>query len=172
MIRGTDSIADYTRNTLIVATGAGAKIPAEAGREIVEVENAVFSGDASHGLIRGGKLARLWSVPASFFAASQYQSAVPFHHLPAALPADYTEVWRDGYRHDPEAGEMLHTVWAVVHNGEIELSEKVEVPEGAKVLVTVLPDEENEFWLAAARRSLSAVWDNAEDDVYAQLLEK
>lgn len=67
---------------------------------------------------------------------------------------------------------MLNTVWAVVHNGRIELSEGVRLPEGAKLLVTVLAEEENDFWLAAGHKSLAAVWDNAEDDVYAQLLEK
>ena len=66
---------------------------------------------------------------------------------------------------------MLHTVWAVVHNGRIELSEQVELPEGTRLLVTVLPEDERHFWLLAGEKSLSAVWDNAEDDVYAQLLE-
>ncbi|MEC4803661.1 MAG: hypothetical protein SAJ12_22910 [Jaaginema sp. PMC 1079.18] len=39
------------------------------------------------------------------------------------------------------------------------------------MLVTVLPDDEAEFWLQASEVSLNAVWDNAEDDVYAQLLQ-
>lgn len=67
---------------------------------------------------------------------------------------------------------MLHTVWAVVQNGRIELSEQMDLPEGTKLLVTLLPDEEKQFWLAAAEKSLSAVWGNVEDDVYAQLLEE
>jgi len=67
---------------------------------------------------------------------------------------------------------MLQTVWAVVHDGKVELSEEVNLPEGARLLVTVLPEDEKEFWLAAGGKSLAAVWDNAEDDVYAQLLEK
>jgi hypothetical protein len=48
--------------------------------------------------------------------------------------------------------------------------ESAELSEGAKVLVTVLPDDETEFWPKASQPSLDAVWDNAEDDVYAQLL--
>lgn len=32
------------------------------------------------------------------------------------------------------------TMWAVVRKGKIELLEKNELPEGARVLVTVLPD--------------------------------
>jgi putative transposase len=33
------------------------------------------------------------------------------------------------------------------------------------VPITVLPDEEAEFWLQASQASLDALWDNAEDDV-------
>jgi hypothetical protein len=65
---------------------------------------------------------------------------------------------------------MLKTLWATVQQGKIELLESAELPEGAKVLVTVLPDDETEFWLKANQPSLDAVWDNAEDDIYAQLL--
>ncbi len=67
---------------------------------------------------------------------------------------------------------MLKTVWATVRQGKIELLESTELPEGAKVLVTLLPDDETDFWLQTSQVSLDAVWDNTEDDVYAQLLEK
>lgn len=67
---------------------------------------------------------------------------------------------------------MLKTLWATVRQGKIELLESAELPEGTRVLVTVLPDDENEFWLQVSQKSLDAVWDNAEDDVYAELLEK
>jgi len=61
---------------------------------------------------------------------------------------------------------MLQTVHAVVHGGRIEVSEAIELPEGSKLLVTVLPAEEDPFWLAAS------IWNNAQDDVYAELLKK
>jgi len=64
---------------------------------------------------------------------------------------------------------MLNTVRAVVRNGKIELLENIEVPEGAEVLVTVLSNG-NDFWLLASESSLSAIWDNSEDDIYAELL--
>jgi hypothetical protein len=67
---------------------------------------------------------------------------------------------------------MLHSIWATVHNGRIEPVERVELPEGARVLVTVLPDEESGFWSGVSEQSLAAVWDNTEDDVYAQLLDQ
>ena len=38
------------------------------------------------------------------------------------------------------------------------------------VLVTLLPDDETEFWLQASQTSLDKVWHNTEDDIYADLL--
>lgn len=67
---------------------------------------------------------------------------------------------------------MINTIWAVVREGKIVPLEEIEVPEGTRALVTLLPEEETDFWLAASDSSLNAVWDNAEDDVYAELLEK
>ncbi|MGD9632993.1 MAG: hypothetical protein AB7G28_16840 [Pirellulales bacterium] len=67
---------------------------------------------------------------------------------------------------------MLQTLWATVHGGKIELSEQANLPEGAKLLVTVLADDAAQFWAAASQPSLDAVWGNAEDDAYAQLLKE
>jgi len=67
---------------------------------------------------------------------------------------------------------MLQTLWAKVQGGQIRLADGVELPEGARLLVTVLQDDEQQFWLDAGQRSLESVWDNAEDDVYAQLLKE
>jgi hypothetical protein len=66
---------------------------------------------------------------------------------------------------------MSKTIRAVVREGKIELLEEVEIPEGTEVLVTPLTDGQD-FWLKAGERSLDSVWDNPEDDVYAELLEK
>jgi predicted DNA-binding antitoxin AbrB/MazE fold protein len=65
---------------------------------------------------------------------------------------------------------MSKTLKAVVREGRIELLEPVDLPDGTKVLVTLLPDEETEFWLSASQVSLDTLWDNPEDDVYGQLL--
>ena len=67
---------------------------------------------------------------------------------------------------------MLNTIWAVVRNGKIEPLEQVDLPEGARALITLLPEDDSQFWLGASQASLDAIWDNAEDDVYGQLLEK
>ena len=63
-------------------------------------------------------------------------------------------------------------MWATVRNGKIELLDLTELPEGTKAIVTLLPDDETDFWLQSSQTSLDAIWDNAEDEVYAQLLEK
>jgi hypothetical protein len=34
----------------------------------------------------------------------------------------------------------LSTMWAVVRNGKIELLEKADLPEGSRVLITLVPD--------------------------------
>ena len=67
---------------------------------------------------------------------------------------------------------MLKTLWAVIREGKIELLEHIDLTEGTKVLVTLLPDDEAEFWLQTSQVSLDTIWDNPEDDVYAQLLKK
>lgn len=67
---------------------------------------------------------------------------------------------------------MFSTVWAVVREGKIEPLEQVDLPEGSKVLVTLISEEDGEFWTQASQGALDAVWDNSEDEVYARLLEK
>ena len=66
---------------------------------------------------------------------------------------------------------MINTVWAVVHEGRIEPLHQITAPEGTRVLVTLLLEDESDFWLDASSASLDAVWDNAEDDCYAELLD-
>lgn len=65
---------------------------------------------------------------------------------------------------------MLKTLWATVRQGKIELLESTELVEGTQVLVTLIPNDEAEFWLQTSQISLNEVWENTEDDVYAQLL--
>ncbi len=67
---------------------------------------------------------------------------------------------------------MLNKLNAIVRNGRVELLEDADLPEGARVLVTVLSEDESQFWLSASQTALDSVWNNTEDDVYARLLEK
>ena len=68
---------------------------------------------------------------------------------------------------------MLNTLWGVVKKEKIELLEKANIPEGTKVLITVLPDDtDSQFWLKTSKISLDVIWNNSEDDVYAELLKE
>ena len=67
---------------------------------------------------------------------------------------------------------MSKTLRAIIHEGKIEPLEEITLPEGSKVLVTLLGDDEAQFWLRVSEPSLNAIWDNPEDDVYAQLLKE
>ena len=67
---------------------------------------------------------------------------------------------------------MIVTLKATIHDGKVELAEPATLPEGAKVLVTVLPEDGTDFWLDASQKSLAEIWDNPEDDDYAKLLQK
>jgi hypothetical protein len=64
---------------------------------------------------------------------------------------------------------MLNTIRAIIKEGKIELLEEVDIPEGTEVLVTPLIDEAD-FWLKASRPTIDTVWDNEDDNVYAELL--
>ena len=63
---------------------------------------------------------------------------------------------------------MLNTVRAVVRAGNIALLEPVDFPEGTTLLVTPLIEEDTLFWARVSHVALDAIWENAEDEVYAQ----
>lgn len=67
---------------------------------------------------------------------------------------------------------MNTTIEAVIKNGHIIPLESVELIEGAKVLVTLSEMNDREFWLSSSEASLDTIWNNDEDDVYAELLTK
>ena len=68
--------------------------------------------------------------------------------------------------------DMLNTIWGVVRNGKIEPAEQADLPEGTKVLLTVMQNEDILFWQRLSEESLKSIWDNPQDDVYAALLKR
>ena len=66
---------------------------------------------------------------------------------------------------------MQERIRAVVNEGRSEPLEKLDMPDGTEVLVTALSSG-NDFWLKVSEQSLNAIWNNPEDDVYAELLER
>ena len=68
---------------------------------------------------------------------------------------------------------MTKTVEAIYENGKLLLSQPLSLPEKARVLVTIeSSDTEREAWLKLSEESLLKTWDNAEDDVFNELLSK
>jgi hypothetical protein len=65
---------------------------------------------------------------------------------------------------------MLKTLWAEVKQGKIELLELADLPEGTRVLVTVLPSHETEQWLKKDNVSSGDIWDNIEDNAQIPIL--
>ncbi|CCH92542.1 Similarity [Microcystis aeruginosa PCC 9432] len=62
----------------------------------------------------------------------------------------------------------MKTFNGIVKNGKIELPPDEQLPEGAQV--TVIITEDTNFWTEASEPALAKIWDNTEDDIYAQLL--
>jgi hypothetical protein len=63
---------------------------------------------------------------------------------------------------------MLKTLWAEVKQGKIELLELADLPEGTRVLVTLLPADETDQWLNT--QGADDIWDNIEDNVQVPVL--
>ncbi|MDQ5846474.1 MAG: antitoxin family protein [Acidobacteriota bacterium] len=66
---------------------------------------------------------------------------------------------------------MHERIRAVVNDGRVEPLEELDVPDGTEVLITVLTNGDD-FWQKASESTMSAIWDNSEDDIYAELLER
>ena len=65
---------------------------------------------------------------------------------------------------------MQERIRAVVNDGRIEPVEKLDMPNGTDVIAIL--SNGDDFWLNASEQSIKAIWDNSEDDVYAELLER
>jgi len=66
---------------------------------------------------------------------------------------------------------MQERIRAIVTEGRIQPLEDLSLPEGTEVIVTVVSNGDM-FWLNASGPCIEAIWDNPEDDVYGELLER
>ena len=66
----------------------------------------------------------------------------------------------------------MKTFTGIVKNGKIELPQAEQLPEGAQVTIIINNDSETNFWQEASQNSLAKIWDNTEDNIYAQLLKE
>jgi hypothetical protein len=65
---------------------------------------------------------------------------------------------------------MLRTIPAEIRKGKISFLEKIRIPEGSRLLITVMSNNEGDFWPKTAEALLKKIWNNTEDDVYEKLL--
>ena len=71
---------------------------------------------------------------------------------------------------EPAGTPFAVTLPAVVTDGQIKLLTSVELAEGTKLLVTALSHDVNAFGLQNGHAVFDSIWNNEEDDVYADLL--
>ncbi len=67
---------------------------------------------------------------------------------------------------------MTTTIDAIYEDGKLVLPRPLPLPEHAHVRVTIEADMEREAWLRFSEESLTKVWDNADDDIFNELLSK
>ena len=67
---------------------------------------------------------------------------------------------------------MTMTVEAIYEQGKLLLPGPLSLPEKSHVRVTIESDVEREAWLKLSEENLAKAWDNADDDVYNELLKK
>ena len=68
---------------------------------------------------------------------------------------------------------MTTTIEAIYENGKLVLPRLLPLPEKSHVRVTIeTGDAEREAWLKLSEESLIKAWDNADDDVFNELLSK
>jgi len=65
----------------------------------------------------------------------------------------------------------MKTIIATVKNGKIELPPQEQLPEGTQITV-IIDEPDANFWQNTSHNSLAKIWDNTEDDIYAQLLQE
>ena len=73
---------------------------------------------------------------------------------------------------------MTTTVEAIYEDGVLKLPRKLPLPEKAHVKVTIdsgnvgWEDAERSAWLKLSEEALTKTWDNPDDDVFNELLQK
>ena len=68
---------------------------------------------------------------------------------------------------------MTTTVEAIYERGKLVLPNPLSLPDKSRVRVTIESgDVERESWLKLSEESLMRTWDNADDDIFNELLAK
>ena len=64
---------------------------------------------------------------------------------------------------------LHNTALGIVKDGKSETLVRIALPEGMRVLIAILPDDDM-FWQEASEESLDRIWNNDADDVYVRHL--
>ncbi|OGU17443.1 MAG: hypothetical protein A2X61_08995 [Ignavibacteria bacterium GWB2_35_12] len=67
---------------------------------------------------------------------------------------------------------MLISHQAVYESGNLKLPKDASIPDGSKVIVTVIEEPSEDYFIKASEEMLDKIWNNDNDDIYEQLLEK
>ncbi len=65
---------------------------------------------------------------------------------------------------------MLITHQAEYREGKLILPQDKSIPDGSKVLVTIVSEPTEDYLVKASEQTLDKVWNNDEDDIYEELL--
>ena len=68
--------------------------------------------------------------------------------------------------------DMITTVKSKYKQGKVLLDDSLDIPENCVIYVSYLSNSKDSFYLKASEQALSNIWDNSEDDIYEQLLQK
>jgi hypothetical protein len=67
----------------------------------------------------------------------------------------------------------MESIPGIVQDKKVVLLEEIDIPDGTRVIVTVPSEEKSApFWEAASAGTLDRIWNNEEDDIYADLLKE
>jgi hypothetical protein len=67
----------------------------------------------------------------------------------------------------------MESIPGIVQDNKVVLSEEIHIPDGTRVIVTVPSNvKPASFWEAASAGTLDRIWNNEEDDIYADLLKE
>jgi hypothetical protein len=67
---------------------------------------------------------------------------------------------------------MLKTFQAKIENGNILLNKNIKIPDKSVIFISYIDNSKDDFFLVSSESSLEKIWNNEEDDVYENLLEK
>jgi len=67
---------------------------------------------------------------------------------------------------------MIKTIKTRYKKGRVLMDKDINIPDDSVIYISYVNNEENNFYLSASQTALDKIWDNEEDDIYENLLNK